>query len=156
MSAVAGGNVIPWLRYRNAFVAIDWLQSAFGFEPEVIHAEGHVVHHARLNCGSGQVILGSAEDGTAWDRHMVQPDETGGRETQSCWVVVDDVDTHYRHSVAAGAEVVIPLADQAYGGRGYACRDIEGHLWWFGSHDPLEQPTLNRPSASGSQCKYHH
>ena len=37
---------------------------------------------------------------------------------------------------AAGAEIVIDIADQDYGGRGYACRDPEGHLWWFGSYDP--------------------
>ena len=37
---------------------------------------------------------------------------------------------------AAGAQIVIDIADQDYGGRGYACRDIEGHLWWFGSYDP--------------------
>ena len=23
-----------------------------------------------------------------------------------------------------------------YGGRGYACRDPEGHTWWFGTYDP--------------------
>ena len=26
------------------------------------------------------------------------------------------------------------------GGRGYACRDIEGHLWWFGTYDPWSPP----------------
>lgn len=156
MSAVSGSTVIPWLRYRNAFVAIDWLQHAFGFEPQVIHAEGHVVHHARLSCGNGQMILGSADDGTVWDSHMLQPDETGGRETQSCWVIVDDVDAHYRHATEAGAEVVIPLADQAFGGRGYACRDIEGHLWWFGSHEPWAQPAVQTlPSQRGNRHQHH-
>jgi len=38
--------------------------------------------------------------------------------------------------VAAGARIVIDIADQPYGGRGYACRDLEGYLWWFGSYDP--------------------
>src|SRR5580704_12147338 len=23
-----------------------------------------------------------------------------------------------------------------YGGRGYTCRDLEGHIWSFGSYDP--------------------
>lgn len=134
-------TVMPWLRYRNAFVAIDWLCNAFGFEPQVVRADGHTVLHARLTCGDGTLMLGSADDGTAWDRHMVQPDETGGRETQSCCVIVDDIDAHYAQAVDAGAEVVMPLSAQEFGFRSYACRDIEGHLWWFGS----EQPWLAHP-----------
>ena len=39
-------------------------------------------------------------------------------------------------AVAAGATIVIDIADQPYGGRGYACKDPEGHYWWFGSYDP--------------------
>jgi uncharacterized glyoxalase superfamily protein PhnB len=136
-------TVMPWLRYRNAFVAMDWLRSAFGFEPQYIQADGHIVLHARLSCGDGTVMLGSAEDGTEWDRHMVQPDETGGRETQSCCVMVDDIDAHYTQAVDAGAEIVIPLSSHEFGFRGYACRDIEGHLWWFGS----EQPWVRQPAA---------
>ncbi|GHA68669.1 hypothetical protein GCM10007067_00660 [Lysobacter bugurensis] len=142
-------TVMPWLRYRNAFVAIDWLCSAFGFEPEFIQADGHTVRHARLSCGEGTLMVGSAEDGTAWDRHLLQPDETGGRETQSCFVVVDDIDAHYAQAVRAGAEVVIPLSMQDPGMRGYACRDIEGHLWWFGATLPRfsAAPTPHRFSA---------
>lgn len=155
MNAIAASSVIPWLRYRNAFVAIDWLKSAFGFEAELIHAEGNLVHHARLACGNGMVLLGSADDGSEWDRHLLQPDETGGRETQSCWVVVDDVDAHFAHAVQAGAEVVIPLADQPYGGRGYACRDIEGHLWWFGDQHPLQSQPLPLTQSRAAR-RYHH
>lgn len=142
-------TVMPWLRYRNAFVAIDWLCSAFGFETEFIQAEGHTVRHARLACGDGTVMVGSAEDGSDWDEHLLQPDETGGRETQSCFVVVDDIDAHYAQAVRAGAEVVIPLSMQDPGLRGYACRDIEGHLWWFGAALPrlATAPATHRFSA---------
>jgi uncharacterized glyoxalase superfamily protein PhnB len=38
--------------------------------------------------------------------------------------------------VAAGAEVVIKLQDADYGGRGYSCLDLEGHVWNFGSYNP--------------------
>ena len=41
-----------------------------------------------------------------------------------------------RPELFAGARVVQDIADQGYGGRGYSCRDPEGHLWWFGSYDP--------------------
>ncbi|MPN55348.1 hypothetical protein SDC9_203030 [bioreactor metagenome] len=62
-------------------------------------------------------------------------------ETQSACVIVSDADAHYARATAAGAEIVIDIADQDYGGRGYACRDPEGHLWWFGSYDPWAAAT---------------
>ena len=37
---------------------------------------------------------------------------------------------------AAGAKIVHEIADASYDGRGYSCRDLEGHLWSFGSYDP--------------------
>ena len=33
---------------------------------------------------------------------------------------------------------IVYHAQLDYGGRGYACRDLEGHLWWFGSYDPWQ------------------
>jgi len=37
---------------------------------------------------------------------------------------------------AAGAEILLALEDQDYGGRGYTCRDPQGHVWSFGTYDP--------------------
>jgi uncharacterized glyoxalase superfamily protein PhnB len=129
-------TIIPALRYRDALAAIEWLCAAFGFEKNAVYAEGNVVLHAQLTFGNGMVMIGSVENDSAWGRHMVQPDETGQRETQSACVIVTDADAHYARAKAAGAQIVIDMADQHYGGRGYACRDPEGHLWWFGSYDP--------------------
>jgi uncharacterized glyoxalase superfamily protein PhnB len=52
-------------------------------------------------------------------------------------VIVEDPDAHHARAVAAGAEVVMPLEDKDYGGRGYSCRDPEGHVWSFGDYDPF-------------------
>jgi uncharacterized glyoxalase superfamily protein PhnB len=49
---------------------------------------------------------------------------------------VEDADKHYARAVAAGAEIVMELRDEDYGGRDYSCRDPEGHVWNFGSYDP--------------------
>lgn len=137
----AGSTLIPCLRYHDAHAAIAWLQRAFGFEVNAVYAEGDIVYHAQLVYGRGMVMLGSVDNHSAWTPHAVHPDETGGRQTQSTSVVVADADAHYARAVAAGAEVVIDIADQAYGGRGYACRDPEGYLWWFGSYDPWQPHT---------------
>ena len=56
--------------------------------------------------------------------------------TQGTCVIVQDPDAHYRDAVAAGAEIVLDLVDQSYGGRGYSCRDPEGRVWSFGDYDP--------------------
>ena len=135
-SSTTGSTIIPCLRYRDALAAIDWLCEAFGFEKRAIHAENDTVLHAQLTFGSGMVMLGSADNRSEWGRQIAQPDETGLRETQSPCVIVRDVDAHYARATAAGARVVQDIADQGYGGRGYSCRDPEGHLWWFGSYDP--------------------
>ena len=134
--AVTTSTIIPCLRYRDAHAAIDWLCRAFGFERRAVYADEATVHHAQLTWGNGMVMLGSAGNTSEWGRQILQPDETGLRETQSPCVIVVDVDAHYARATAAGARIVQDIADQPYGGRGYSCRDPEGHLWWFGSYDP--------------------
>ena len=135
-----GSTVIPTLTYRDALVAIDWLCDAFGFERHAVYADGDVVHHAQLVHGTGMIMLGSADKHPGeWSKLMIHPEETGLRATQSICVIVADADAHYARAKAAGAQIVIDIADQDYGGRGYACRDVEGHLWWFGSYDPWKE-----------------
>jgi uncharacterized glyoxalase superfamily protein PhnB len=129
-------TIIPCLRYRDAPAAIAWLCEAFGFEPHAIYADGDLVQHAQLTFGAGMVMISSALIDAPWGRQILQPGEIGNRQTQAPCVVVADVDAHHARATAAGAEIVIPLAAQDYGGKGYACRDPEGHLWWFGSYDP--------------------
>lgn len=132
----SGSTIIPCLRYRDALAAIDWLQRAFGFQAQAVYADGDVVFHAQLVFGHGMIMLGSTSNDSAWSKLAVMPDETGGRQTQSACVIVSNADAHYARAKAAGARIVIDIADQAYGGRGYACADPEGYVWWFGSYDP--------------------
>jgi uncharacterized glyoxalase superfamily protein PhnB len=132
-------TIIPCLRYRDAPAAIEWLCTAFGFQRHAVYQDGDIVHHAQLVFGNGMVMLGSVQPGQ-WGANMIQPDEVGGLETQSACVIVTDADAHYARAKAAGAQIVIEIADQDYGGRGYGCRDIEGHVWWFGSYDPWQAP----------------
>lgn len=139
LAAHTASTIIPCLRYRNAPAAIDWLCKAFGFQRHAVYQEGEVVQHAQLVFGSGMVMLSSVTPGE-WGNNMIQPDEVGGQETQSACVIVSDADAHCAQAKAAGAEIIMDIADQHYGGRGYACRDVEGHLWWFGTYDPWKEP----------------
>ena len=131
-------TVIPCLRYRNAPAAIEWLIRVFGFEQQAVvpNADGTIAH-AQLSFGNGMIMLGSVFD-SEFGRLMKQPDEIGGAETQSAYVIVSDADLVYARAKAANAEMVIDIKDEDYGGRGFTCRDLEGHLWSFGTYDPWE------------------
>jgi uncharacterized glyoxalase superfamily protein PhnB len=129
-------NVIPTLRYRDAAAAIDWLCDAFGFERKlVVPGEDGAISHAQLEFGNGMLMVGSASQG-GFDDLQKPPAEIDAVVTQSAYVVVDDVDAHHDRARAAGASIVMEVADQDHGGRLYSCRDPEGHLWSFGSYDP--------------------
>ena len=85
--------------------------------------------------GNGMIMLGSATD-TEFGRNIVQPDEVGGKETQSPYLVVADADAIYARAKVAEFEIVIDIKDEDYGGRGFTCRDPEKHLWNVGTYDP--------------------
>ena len=131
-------TVIPSLRYRNAPAAIDWLCQVFGFEKQLVvpNPDGTIAH-AELSFGNGMIMLGSVAD-TEFGRLMKQPDEVGGAETQSAYVIVSDADLVYARAKAANAEIVRDIRNEDYGGRGFSCRDLEGHLWSIGTYDPWE------------------
>jgi uncharacterized glyoxalase superfamily protein PhnB len=116
--------------------AIEWLCKAFGFEKHlVVPGENGTVAHAQLSFGNGMIMLGSARD-DEFGRRVKPPRETGGIGTQSAYVIVEDADAHHARAKAAGAEIVMEVEDQDYGGRLYSCLDPEGHLWSFGTYDP--------------------
>lgn len=131
-------TLIPVLRYRNAPAAIEWLCQTFGFEEHlVVPNEDGTIAHAQLSFGNGMIMLGSVlKNETEFGRLMKQPDEIGGAQTQSTYVVVPDADAAYTRAKAGGARIAMEIRDEDYGGRAFSCRDLEGHLWSFGSYDP--------------------
>ncbi|MEY4730211.1 MAG: hypothetical protein RL020_1369 [Pseudomonadota bacterium] len=132
-------TIIQNLRYRKAASAIEWLCLAFGFEKHlVVPGEGEVIHHAQLRFGNGMIMLSSVIE-SEFGRMMVQPDEINGAETQSAYLIVNDADAVYARAKSAGAVMVIDIKDNDYGGRGFSCRDPEGHLWSIGTYDPWQQ-----------------
>jgi uncharacterized glyoxalase superfamily protein PhnB len=128
-------TVIPGLRYRNAPAAIEWLCDNLGFTKHlVVPDEEGGIAHAQLTLGNGMIMLGSVRD-NEFGKLMRQPDECGG-ETQSSYLVVEDVDGVYNKVKAAGGEMVVDINDPEYGGRGFSCRDLEGHIWSVGTYNP--------------------
>jgi len=137
-----GSVIIPSLRFHDAPAAIKWLCEVFGFKEHLVvpgEIEGTVAH-AELVMGNGMVMLGSAEShgGNAFDRKVRPAAELEGKTNQSIYVRVDDADAHYARAKAAGAEILLDIEDQHYGGRGYSCLDLDGNVWSFGTFDPWE------------------
>lgn len=122
-------DVYPVLRYENGSKAMEWLTQVFGFSRhlEVPGPDGEI-SHAQLSSGNGMIMFASGVkqgDGNPWTT------ERGG-----VYAVVGDIDAHYERAMAAGAEIVRPLADTVYGSREYSVRDPEGHLRSFGTYRP--------------------
>jgi uncharacterized glyoxalase superfamily protein PhnB len=139
--------IIPTLRYSDVPRAIDWLCEAFGFAKHlVVDDEDGGVVYAELTIGGSMIMVGPAE-GSAFDGLMKQPAQIGGVETQICYLYVADAEAHRSRAVAAGAEILLDIDAEGYTGRGYSCRDPEGHIWNFGTYNPWA--TL-KPSGAGA------
>lgn len=127
--------VIPTIRYEDAAQMIEWLCRAFGFEKHmVVPSEDGKIPHAQLVYRGSMIMLGSTRDDalSAW----LSSARSAGTTTQAAYVVVDDAKAHYARAKAAGAEIVMELHEEGYGGWGYGARDPEGQLWYFGTYDP--------------------
>ena len=135
---ITKATIIPVLRYRDAPAAIEWLCRTFGFEKHlVVPNNDGTIAHAQLSFGNGMIMLGSVlNDETEFGLLVKQPDEIGGGSTQSAYVVVTDADAVYASAKAGGARIAMQIRGEDYGGRGFSCYDLEGHLWSFGTYDP--------------------
>jgi uncharacterized glyoxalase superfamily protein PhnB len=119
-------TVTPRLVVSDGAAAIDFYAAAFGAEPvgERHAAPDGSLIHAELRIGNAIVML--TEDGG--DGPARAP-AAGGPVNVIMATYWEDVDGAWERAVAAGAEVIYPLADQFYGERGGRLRDPFGHQW---------------------------
>lgn len=123
-------TIFPILRYHDARGAIRWLCSAFGFtELFSVPESGPIVRHAQLKLGTNVIMLGSVRP----DERMASPQALGAG-TQALYVFVEDLDAHFERARRAGAHIVRPPEDTDFGSRQCHARDVEGHLWTFGTY----------------------
>jgi uncharacterized glyoxalase superfamily protein PhnB len=119
------------LHYRDPKAALAWLERVFGFEttmaidgppeaPEMCHYEMAIE-------GRGRVMVGAE-----WNEWAKSPASVGGANTQRVHVqLTGDVDRHFEHAKAEGAQIEKAPEDQFYGDRSYIAVDLEGHRWTF-------------------------
>jgi uncharacterized glyoxalase superfamily protein PhnB len=108
----------PLVPYSDPAKALEWLERAFGFEPHAVHKddEGTIVH-AEVRFDTGIFMIGKP-----------------GSPPAEVYVALDDPDAHHDRAKAAGAEIIMGLADKDYGSRDYAAKDPEGNTWYFGTY----------------------
>jgi uncharacterized glyoxalase superfamily protein PhnB len=123
-------DIVPFMRYRDAPAAIEWLVRVLGFETlSVFDGPDGTIAHAVLRFGSGAIQLSSPR-GDEVER-VEHPIGLGG-----LYLVVDDPDALYARAKAAGAEITRELTDEEYGSREFSVRDPEGNGWSFGTYRP--------------------
>jgi uncharacterized glyoxalase superfamily protein PhnB len=126
--AVKLPDLFPRLAYENERAAVEYLERVFQFS-EIREARTDFGDHmlAWLRAGDGVVMVGHANA----EVHRIYSPQTIGNTTVQLMVYVHDVDAHYAHAVAEGADVTMALADAFFGERRYEVTDLEGHRWHF-------------------------
>jgi uncharacterized glyoxalase superfamily protein PhnB len=85
--------------------------------------------HAAIQIGDSIVFLNDEFP----DMGAFSPLEAKGSPV-TIHLYVEDADKQFEQALAAGAQVVMPLADQFWGDRYGIVVDPSGHLWSIGSH----------------------
>lgn len=132
-----GARLIPNLVYHDADAAIAWLDKAIGFTVLLrVEGTGGRIDHAQLVRDEMMIMLSSVRSDD-YGQHFDTP-RAKGFSTQGAYIIVEDIDAAYQRALSAGAETVLELRAQDYGGKGFTVRDLEGHIWSFGDYDPWQ------------------
>ncbi len=124
-------RILPRLSYLDVGAAVEWLTRAFGFrerEEARISGRDQAVTLTEMDVCDSRIMVG-----LAGNHDVDSPRSLGGRSGMLV-VYVDDVDRHHERARAAGATIVVELADQFWGDRRYEALDLEGHRWAFHEH----------------------
>lgn len=126
IAAEAGASLVtPHLSCRNCSAAIDFYKAAFGAEElmRLPGPDGRLLH-AAVRVNGCMVMLN--DEYPEMGGHS--PLSLGGSPV-TLHLMVDDVDRVAAQAVSAGAELVVPVADQFWGDRYGVVKDPFGHLW---------------------------
>lgn len=138
-------TVTPRLVVSDGAAAIDFYREAFGAEElgeRFNDPDGRIIH-AEIRIGDSVVMITQAETSAT-----ANPSETTG-VTAIMATYWSDVDSAWERAVAAGAELVYPLADQFYGERGGRLRDPFGQQWMLSQRiEEVSPEEMRRRAAS--------
>jgi PhnB protein len=123
-------GVTPYLAVNDAAAAIEFYKQGFGAtEIMRLPEPSGKIGHAEVKIGNAIVMLADEHPANG----HVSPATLGG-STVKLHMYVEDVDAFFEKAVAAGAKVLIPVADQFYGDRSGRLEDPFGHVWLVSTH----------------------
>jgi PhnB protein len=124
-------TVTPHLVVRGAAQAIEFYKKAFGAKEQrrAPGPDGKTLLHAEVQIGDSRIFLNDEYP----EMGAISPQGLKGTPV-TIHLQVEDVDSLYQQAVSAGAQVVMPLADQFWGDRYGMVTDPFGHQWSMASH----------------------
>ncbi len=133
-------GVIPNISYKDPEKALRFLKDAFGFsEHSVFRDDENNIQHGELKLGNAMIMISPVNNNSEFRKFTRTPNEIGGYNTQTPYIVIEEIDSHYKKAIAGNAKIILDIKDEDYGGRGYSCKDTEGNIWSFGSYDPYSE-----------------
>ena len=123
-------SVTPHIVCAGASAAIDFYKKAFGAEEtaRIPGPDGKLIHGA-VRIGNSQVML--VDENPQWG--ALGPKALKGTPV-TIHLYVDDADAFVAKATAAGATVVMPVADMFWGDRYGQIEDPFGHRWSVATH----------------------
>jgi PhnB protein len=123
-------GVTPYLSVNDAAGAIEFYKRGFG-ATEIMRLPdpNGKIGHAEVKIGNAIVMLADE-----FPEHGHVSPKTLGGSTVKLHMYVEDVDAFFEKAAAAGAKVLIPIADQFYGDRSGRLEDPFGHVWLVSTH----------------------
>lgn len=124
-------RVTPHLTVRDCAAMIEFYKQAFGAveKSRAPGPDGKSIIHAAIQIGDSIVFLNDEFP------EMGGLSPLASKSTPvTLHLYVEDADKQYQQALSAGAEVVMPLADQFWGDRYGIVKDPSGHQWSIGSH----------------------
>jgi PhnB protein len=113
-------TLMPYLMLDNASAFITFVEQVFHVKPALMKMRDEkVVMHSEVMIGDSTIMFCDATE--QWKA-----------QTANMFVYVADADDSFKRAVAAGATVVMDLADQDYG-RSCGVKDTTGNVWWITS-----------------------
>jgi uncharacterized glyoxalase superfamily protein PhnB len=135
-------TVTPYLIVENAAALIDFMKQAFGAEERMrMPQPDGKIGHAEMSIGDSVIMLSDATSEFGTMPAMIH-------------LYVDDTDSVYKTSLAAGAMSVREPADQFYGDRSAGIKDAFGNQWWLATHveDVPPEEMEKRAAAAAPQA----
>jgi len=124
-------TVTPCLTLKNSLDAIAFYKKAFGAKELGVFPtpDGRRMMHAVIQIGDSILMMGDE-----MPNQDCKSAETLGASPISLYIYVRNADAAFEQAVAAGAAVMMPVADMFWGDRAGTLKDPFGYAWTIATH----------------------